>query len=84
MVFHNESSGRRLAYFPTLESITPAIEACLRKADILMVDGTFWSENELVRMGAAVRDSRSMGHLPISGQSGIAEKLAQSLPSEKS
>ncbi|MCQ6281407.1 pyrroloquinoline quinone biosynthesis protein PqqB [Bacillus sp. EB600] len=82
LVFHNESSDRRLAYFPTLESITPSIESCLRKADILMVDGTFWSENELVRMGAAVRDSRSMGHLPISGQSGIAERLA-SIPAKR-
>jgi pyrroloquinoline quinone biosynthesis protein B len=76
LVLKNESSGRCLAYFPTLVSITPAIEACLRKADILMVDGTFWSEDELVRMGATKRDARSMGHLPISGQSGIAEKLA--------
>jgi pyrroloquinoline quinone biosynthesis protein B len=42
----------------------------------LMVDGTFWSEDELVEMGATDRSARSMGHLPISGQSGIAEKLA--------
>jgi pyrroloquinoline quinone biosynthesis protein B len=76
LVLHNESSGRCLAYFPTLESITPAIEACLQKADILMVDGTFWSEDELVEMGATERNARRMGHLPINGQSGIAEKLA--------
>jgi pyrroloquinoline quinone biosynthesis protein B len=76
LVLHNESSGRCLAYFPTLESISQAIEPCLKKADILMVDGTFWSEDELVEMGATERSARSMGHLPISGQSGIAEKLA--------
>jgi pyrroloquinoline quinone biosynthesis protein B len=76
LVLRNESSGRCLAYFPTLESITPAIEACLQKADILMVDGTFWSENELVEMGATERNARGMGHLPISGQSGLAERLA--------
>jgi pyrroloquinoline quinone biosynthesis protein B len=76
LVLHNESTGRCLAYFPTLERITPAIEACFQKADILMVDGTFWSETELVEMGATKRDARSMGHLPISGPSGIAEKLA--------
>jgi pyrroloquinoline quinone biosynthesis protein B len=76
LVIHNERSGRCLAYFPTLETITTAIEACLQKADILMVDGTFWSEDELVKMGATERDARSMGHLPISGPSGITEKLA--------
>jgi pyrroloquinoline quinone biosynthesis protein B len=82
LVLHNESSGRCLAYFPTLESITPAIEACLQKADILMVDGTFWSADELVKMGATKRNARSMGHLPINGQPGIAEKIA-SLPAER-
>nr|WP_256218332.1 pyrroloquinoline quinone biosynthesis protein PqqB [Bacillus sp. MUM 116] len=82
LVLHNESSGKCLAYFPTLLSITPAIEACLEKADILMVDGTFWSEDELVKMGATERDARSMGHLPISGPSGITEKLA-SYPAER-
>lgn len=76
LVLHNESTGRCLAYFPTLEIITPAIAACFQKADILMVDGTFWSETELVEMGATKRDARSMGHLPISGPSGMAEKLA--------
>jgi pyrroloquinoline quinone biosynthesis protein B len=82
LVLHNEDSGRCLAFFPTLEKITPAIEACLKKADILMVDGTFWSEDELTGMGAAARDARSMGHLPISGPSGTLELLA-SFPAER-
>ncbi|PFN83296.1 pyrroloquinoline quinone biosynthesis protein PqqB [Bacillus sp. AFS076308] len=82
LVLHNEDSGRCIAFFPTLEKITPAIEACLKKADILMVDGTFWSEDELTGMGAAARDARSMGHLPISGPSGTLELLA-SFPAER-
>ena len=82
LVLHNERSGKCLAYFPTLLRITPAIEACLRQADILMVDGTFWSEDELVKIGATERDSGSMGHLPISGSAGIAERLA-SYPAER-
>ena len=82
LVLHNPSSGKCLAYFPTLVDITPDIEACLRKADILMVDGTFWSEEELVKMGATKRDARSMGHLPISGSVGIAERLG-SFPAER-
>ena len=82
LVLHNEDSGRCLAFFPTLEKITPDIEASLKKADILMVDGTFWSEDELTGMGAATRDARSMGHLPISGPSGTLELLA-SFPAER-
>lgn len=82
LVLHNEDSGRCLAFFPTLEKITPAIEDCLKKADILMVDGTFWSEDELTVMGAATRNASSMGHLPISGPSGTLELLA-SFPAER-
>ncbi|WP_026679467.1 pyrroloquinoline quinone biosynthesis protein PqqB [Fictibacillus gelatini] len=82
LVFHNERSGRRLAYFPTLERMTPKVEACLRKAHIVMVDGTFWSDDELVKMGATERNAQRMGHLPISGRGGIAETLA-TFPAER-
>nr|WP_232284441.1 pyrroloquinoline quinone biosynthesis protein PqqB [Bacillus timonensis] len=75
-LFQNEWSGKCVAYFPTLDTITPEIESALHKADILFVDGTFWSEDELVSLGATNRNARDMGHLPISGSSGIIEKLA--------
>lgn len=76
LLLYNESSGKSLAYFPTIDRMTPEIDASLKKADILMVDGTFWSEMELVELGATTRNARKMGHLPISGPSGIMEKLA--------
>lgn len=82
LVLHNKKSDKCLAYFPTLEEITPAIDASLRKADILMVDGTFWSKDELIKLGATKRDAQSMGHLPISGKGGTAEKLA-AYPAER-
>lgn len=78
----NEESGKSVAYFPTLETLTPVIEDRLHRADILMVDGTFWSEDELVEMGATKRDAHNMGHLPIGGPGGTAEKLAN-FPAER-
>ncbi|MEH7225450.1 pyrroloquinoline quinone biosynthesis protein PqqB [Bacillus sp. JJ1566] len=76
LLLQNERSGKCVAYFPTLDTMTPEIESALHKADILLVDGTFWSEDELVSLGATKRNARDMGHLPISGPSGIIEKLA--------
>lgn len=76
LIIRNERSGRSLAYFPTLETLTPAIEKRLSSADILMVDGTFWSGEELVDMGATERGAARMGHLPIAGPEGTAAKLA--------
>ncbi|GAA0494169.1 hypothetical protein GCM10008986_20870 [Salinibacillus aidingensis] len=75
MLFYNEISSKCIAYFPAIETITPEIESCLQKADVLMVDGTFWSDEELVVMGATERNAKKMGHLPISGPSGIMEQL---------
>ncbi|MGE6261238.1 pyrroloquinoline quinone biosynthesis protein PqqB [Heyndrickxia sporothermodurans] len=82
LVLHNKKTGKCLAYFPTLEEITTSVEESLMKADILMVDGTFWAEDELVQMGATKRDARNMGHLPIGGSGGTAEKLA-AFPAER-
>ncbi|WP_159461973.1 pyrroloquinoline quinone biosynthesis protein PqqB [Salirhabdus sp. Marseille-P4669] len=82
LLLHNEQTGKCLAYFPTIESFTPEIEASLQKADVVMVDGTFWSAGELVQLGATSRNAHDMGHLPVGGASGIAEKL-RSLPAER-
>lgn len=76
LLLKNERSGKSVAYFPTLDRMTPEIESALHKADILLVDGTFWSEDELVSIGATKRNARDMGHLPISGPSGIIETLS--------
>nr|WP_304214957.1 pyrroloquinoline quinone biosynthesis protein PqqB [Fredinandcohnia onubensis] len=76
LLLQNERSGKCVAYFPTLDTMTAEIESALHRADILLVDGTFWSEDELVALGATKRNARDMGHLPISGTSGIIESLA--------
>lgn len=82
LILQNEQSGKRLAYFPTLADITPAIEDALWRADILMVDGTFWSEDELVKVGATERGANKMGHMPIGGEAGTAERL-KTFPAER-
>ena len=33
-----------------------------------MVDGTFWTEDEIVRLGISKKRARDMGHLPQSGR----------------
>src|SRR2546427_6814135 len=38
-------------------------------------DGTFWTDDELIRIQGAGRTARQMGHLPISGPGGSLERL---------
>jgi pyrroloquinoline quinone biosynthesis protein B len=69
-------SGRTLFYAPGLGAIEPPVAAALRQAQALLVDGTFWSDDELSRLGVSSRRARQMGHLPQSGPGGMLEVLA--------
>ena len=64
-----------------LQELTPEVRNELDGC-CLFVDGTCWSDDELIRLGLAGRTAREMGHLPISGPGGSLEQLAR-LPVER-
>jgi pyrroloquinoline quinone biosynthesis protein B len=68
-------SGRSLFYAPGLGEIEPRVAACLRTADAVMVDGTFWTDDEMIRLGVSKKRARDIGHLPQSGAGGMIEVL---------
>jgi len=41
----------------------------------VMVDGTFWTDDEMIRMGISKKRARDIGHLPQSGDSGMISVL---------
>jgi pyrroloquinoline quinone biosynthesis protein B len=41
----------------------------------VLVDGTLWTEDEMIRLGASAKLSRDMGHLPQTGTGGMIEWL---------
>jgi pyrroloquinoline quinone biosynthesis protein B len=47
----------------------------MRVADCVLVDGTFWSDEEMIRLGLSQKSARDMGHLPQSGAEGMIEWL---------
>jgi pyrroloquinoline quinone biosynthesis protein B len=76
VVVEDVRSGRNLFYAPGLGEIEPHLAPLLRNADCLLVDGTFWREDEMAVMGIADKYSRELGHLPQSGPGGMIEVLA--------
>jgi pyrroloquinoline quinone biosynthesis protein B len=44
-------------------------------ADLVLIDGTFWSDDELSHTGRSSRMARDMGHLPLSGPGGLFEQF---------
>jgi pyrroloquinoline quinone biosynthesis protein B len=49
----------------------------LAASDVVLVDGTFWRDDELARLGISDRTAGQMGHVPLSGPGGTLEALAR-------
>jgi pyrroloquinoline quinone biosynthesis protein B len=78
----DEASGRDVVYLPGVQELTAAVRAQLDGCTCLLVDGTCWHDDELIRLGLAGKTARDMGHLPIGGPGGSLEQLSQ-LPIER-
>jgi pyrroloquinoline quinone biosynthesis protein B len=65
-VFVQSPSGKRLAYMPAVPHITDALREELEGVDVLLFDGTFWSDDELIRIQGSGQTAKQMGHVPVS------------------
>ena len=79
----DERSGRSAFYAPGLGALTPAVTDAMASADVLLVDGTFWSADEMIRLGLSGKTAADMGHLPQSGPGGMIEVLDRMPASRK-
>ena len=73
-------SGGRLAYLPAVPAISSDMLRMLESADVILFDGTFWTDDELIRVQGSGATAREMGHVPVSGPDGTIralEKLQQ-------
>lgn len=75
-IFRDQDTGRQLFYAPGLADITPQVSAVMHESDCVMVDGTFWSDDEMINLGVSNKRARDLGHLPQSGAGGMIEQLA--------
>jgi pyrroloquinoline quinone biosynthesis protein B len=73
----DERGGGRLFYAPGLGAIDGAVFEAMAAADVVMVDGTFWTDDEMPRLGVGNKHAREIGHLPQSGPGGMIEWLAK-------
>jgi pyrroloquinoline quinone biosynthesis protein B len=73
--FTDTRTGGTLVYLPGMQMLTPEVAAEVAGCDCLLVDGTCWRDDELVRLGLAAKTSREMGHLPLDGPDGSLARL---------
>lgn len=77
------ATGKQLFYAPGLGQMEPPIWQAMHAADCVMVDGTLWTDDEMIVLGASKKTSRQMGHMPQSGPGGMLEWLAKLPPSTR-
>ena len=76
LLITDKSSGRSAFYAPGLGMIEPQVEQAMQQADVLLVDGTFWTDDEMITSGLSKKRAIDMGHLAQSGAGGMIEALS--------
>jgi pyrroloquinoline quinone biosynthesis protein B len=71
----SDSSGT-VTYVPGLARLDDGVIARLAVSDLVLVDGTFWHDDDLTRLGLSDRTARDMGHTPLAGPDGTLAVLA--------
>jgi pyrroloquinoline quinone biosynthesis protein B len=49
----------------------------MQAAEVVLVDGTFWTDDEMIGLGVSRKRAQELGHLPQSGPGGMLEWLAR-------
>jgi pyrroloquinoline quinone biosynthesis protein B len=70
-------SGGRMAYLPGAAKVEDSWRPWLDECDVVLFDGTFWTEDELCRVRGVSRTASEMGHLPLSGPCGALAALQE-------
>jgi pyrroloquinoline quinone biosynthesis protein B len=77
LVIRDSHSGRGLFYAPGLAQIDDRTDQEMASVDCLLVDGTFWTDDEMIRLGVGAKRAREIGHLPQTGAGGMIERLRE-------
>jgi pyrroloquinoline quinone biosynthesis protein B len=70
------SGGKTFAYFPSCGELTDSVRDAISDVDLLLFDGTFYSDDELVKIVHSGPRAREIDHLPVGGQNGSLRQLA--------
>lgn len=75
LFLEDRGSGRAVFYAPGLGEIEPHLHEWMARADVLLVDGTTWTDDEMRETVGGHKTARDMGHMPQSGPGGMIEHL---------
>ena len=69
--------GVSVFYAPGLMEVSPPVFDAMCGADAVLVDGTFWTDDEMVTLGLSTHTAHAIGHLALAGPGGMIEWLSR-------
>ncbi|KJH70145.1 pyrroloquinoline quinone biosynthesis protein PqqB [Aliterella atlantica] len=73
----DRTTGKVVTYAPGLAKLSDRLLARFEASDCILVDGTFWQNDDLLKLGISTRTARDMGHLPLASEDGSLHHLSQ-------
>lgn len=70
-----QREGARLVFVPGAAAVTDAMRERFARAGLVLFDGTLFTDDEMIRIGAGNKTGRRMGHMPIDGEGGTLRAL---------
>jgi len=58
-------TNKRIGYLPAVGKLDDSLLAKLNGLDVLLFDGTFWSDDELACLDPSAEFAHEMGHIPV-------------------
>jgi pyrroloquinoline quinone biosynthesis protein B len=72
----DKATDKHLYFLAACAGITDDLKARLAGAAVVFFDGTVWRDDELIAAGLGNKTGQGMGHIAMSGASGVIESLA--------
>ena len=73
----DQRTARCVVFLPSVAALDDSLLEHVGQADLVLIDGTFWTDDELSQHGRGTATATSMGHLPVSGADGSLRLLRQ-------
>lgn len=67
--FRDDANGRQALVAPDVASVDALLTEALGASELILFDGTFWSNDELGRVKSTTRTARQMGHVTVRDES---------------
>jgi len=70
-----EQGAKSFFFAPSLPDISGEWLKVAASSSVALLDGTFWSDDELLATGRGHKTAREMGHVPLSGRDGLLAQV---------